>query len=141
MLGLHPTIDFVSTSPSFFSLNPPNGLLLVEKQKFKEHKYIDKEKKFVVKIGNDVWIGNNVIILDGITIGDGAVIAAGSVVTKDVEPYSIIGGVPAKLIRYRFSNDKIEFLLKFRWWQKELDWILKNIQYFEDIDKFIEKKK
>ena len=63
-------------------------------------------------IGNDVWIGANVSILPGVYIGDGAVIAAGAVVTKDVEPYAIVGGVPAKVIRYRFSPKEIYILLK-----------------------------
>jgi acetyltransferase-like isoleucine patch superfamily enzyme len=67
-------------------------------------------------IGNDVWTGLNVIILGGITIGDGAIIAAGSVVTKDVLPYAIVGGSPAKIIRFRFSEDVIERLLGITWW-------------------------
>lgn len=69
-----------------------------------------------VKIGNDVWIGTRAMILDGITIGDGAVIGAGAVVTKNVPPYAIVGGVPAKIIKYRFSQDKINELLASQWW-------------------------
>jgi virginiamycin A acetyltransferase len=72
-------------------------------------------------IGNDVWIGNSVTIMQGITIGDGAVIGTNSLVTKDVEPYSIIGGNPAKLIRKRFDDETIEFLLKLAWWDWSLD--------------------
>lgn len=68
------------------------------------------------KIGNDVWIGAQAIILGGISIGDGAVIAANSVVTKDVEPYSIMAGSPAKLIKKRFSEEVIQELLKLKWW-------------------------
>lgn len=67
-------------------------------------------------IGNDVWIGAGAIILRGVTIGDGAVVGAGSVVTKDVPPYAIVGGVPAKPIRYRFPPEMIEQLLASRWW-------------------------
>ena len=67
-------------------------------------------------IGSDVWIGYEVIIMGGITIGDGAVIAAGSIVTKDVEPYSIVAGTPAKEISKRFPLDVIQKLLKYRWW-------------------------
>ena len=70
-----------------------------------------------VTIGNDVWIGARVTILRDVTIGDGAIIAAGAVVTKDVEPYSIVGGLPAKLIRKRFDDDLIERLLTTRWWR------------------------
>ncbi|THE11036.1 CatB-related O-acetyltransferase [Bacillus timonensis] len=72
-------------------------------------------------IGSDVWIGANVTILKGVTIGDGAVIAAGAVVTKDVEPYSIVGGVPAKFIKYRFDEDTIKRLLEIKWWNYMLD--------------------
>ena len=67
-------------------------------------------------IGNDVWIAQNVIVLGGVTIGDGAIVAAGAVVTKDVEPYAIVGGIPAKIIKYRFNKETIEVLLKIKWW-------------------------
>lgn len=67
-------------------------------------------------IGNDVWIGAKAIVGNGVKVGDGAIIAAGSVVTKDIPPYSIVGGVPAKIIRYRFSAQIIERLLSVRWW-------------------------
>lgn len=67
-------------------------------------------------IGHDVWIGSHAVVLQGIVIGDGAVIAAGAVVTKDVPPYAIVGGVPAKVLRYRFPDAIIERLLTWRWW-------------------------
>ncbi len=70
-----------------------------------------------VQIGNDVWIGANAVVMDGVTIGDGAIVAAGAVVTKDVPPYAIVGGIPAKVIKYRFSESLIERLLKARWWR------------------------
>ena len=132
-LGIHPTSDFVSIHPSFFSLDPPIKLMFSKKQLFEEHKYIDSEKRYVVEIGNDVWIGNNVLIMDGVTIADGAVIAAGSVVTKNVTPYSIVGGVPAKLIKKRFSEEDINFLLKLKWWDKDLKWVEKNAHNFYSI--------
>ncbi len=69
-----------------------------------------------IEIGNDVWIGHGATILSGVSIGDGAVIAAGSVVTKSVEPYSIVGGNPAKLIRVRFDNETVNELLNIKWW-------------------------
>lgn len=72
-----------------------------------------------VTIGNDVWIGYNVNIMSGVTIGDGAVIGSGSIVTKYVEPYSIVAGNPAKLIKYRFTSEDIEKLLKIQWWNWE----------------------
>lgn len=83
-----------------------------------------------VYIGNDVWIGANVIILPGVKIGDGAVIAAGAVVTKDVEPYSIVGGVPAKIIRYRFDRDIITKLVEIQWWNWSDEMIQSNINLF-----------
>ncbi len=70
-----------------------------------------------VEIGHDVWIGANTVIMRGVRIGDGAIIAAGAIVTKDVPPYAIVGGVPAKIIRYRFSEKVIEKLLASKWWQ------------------------
>ena len=72
-----------------------------------------------VIIGNDVWIASNVKIMSGVTIGDGAVIANNSHVVKNVEPYSIVGGNPAKLIRYRFTKEQIEQLLEIEWWNWE----------------------
>jgi acetyltransferase-like isoleucine patch superfamily enzyme len=72
-----------------------------------------------VKIGNDVWIGTYATIHSGVTIGDGAVIASNAVITKDVEPYSIVGGNPSKLIKYRFSEDIRNKLLEYKWWDLE----------------------
>ena len=69
-----------------------------------------------VIIGNDVWISDNVTIMSGVTIGDGSVIANNSHVVKNIEPYSLVGGNPAKLIKYRFSPEQIEKLLKIKWW-------------------------
>ena len=82
-----------------------------------------------VVIGNDVWIGKNVTIMSGVTIGDGAVIALNSHVVKDVEPYSIVGGNPAKLIKYRFSLKQIKKLLQIKWWS----WDVKKINEYSEI--------
>ena len=79
-------------------------------------------------IGNDVWIGQNVTIMPGVTIGDGAIIAANSVVTKSIEPYTINGGNPVKVIKKRFSDEKIEFLLKLQWWNWDEEKIFDNLE-------------
>lgn len=77
-----------------------------------------KRYKGHVEIGNDVWIGNNALILSGVRIGHGAVVAAGAVIVKDVPDYAIVGGNPAKVIRFRFSDEEINQLLQLNWW----DW-------------------
>jgi len=111
-------------------------------QIFKEFNYIKGHPKSRgdVIIGNDVWIGIGVLILSGVKIGDGAVIGANSFVTKDVEPYSIVAGNPAKLIRKRFDKKTIEKLLEIKWWDWSFDRIRKNIDYLldSDINAFIE---
>ena len=99
--GLHPSRKFVSTHPAFFSLQDQAGFTFVKEQCFEEHKYVDKEKKYFVEIGNDVWIGNDVRIMDGVRIGDGAIIGLGSIVTKDIEPWTINVGAPTKAIGIR----------------------------------------
>lgn len=68
-------------------------------------------------IGNDVWLGNHVVVVDGVTIGDGAVVGAGSVVTRDVPPYAVVAGAPARILRYRFPESVIERLLAVAWWR------------------------
>lgn len=88
------------------------------------------ERKTTV-IGNDVWIGNNVTILSGIRIGDGAVIAAGAVVTKDVPPYAIVGGIPAKVLKYRFAEDVIDKIAAIKWWDKSTMWLKDHQELFE----------
>ena len=138
--GLHPSRDFVSTHPAFFSLQKQAGFTFVEEQCFEEHLYVDKEKKYFVEIDNDVWIGNDVRIMDGVRIGDGAIIGLGSIVTKDIEPYSINVGIPAKKIGYRFNEEQRDFLLKFKWWERDFGWIKENADYFRDIDEFVLKE-
>ena len=85
-----------------------------------------------IVVGNDVWIGYNATIMAGITIGDGAIIGTNSVVTKDVEPYAIVGGNPAKLIKKRFSDDEIKDLLEIKWWDWEIEKITRNVQNLTD---------
>jgi len=85
-------------------------------------------------IGNDVWIGYNATILAGVTIGDGAIIATNATVTKDVDPYKIVGGNPAKVIRQRFSEEEIAKLLALKWWDKDIEWITQNVKKLTDND-------
>lgn len=125
-LGNHPVRNFVSTSPKLFL-----------KGYFSEKEQYDQFAK--VEIGNDVWIGSNVTIVNGVSIGDGAVIAANSVVTKDVPPYAIYGGVPAKLIRFRFEEEQRNFLLRLKWWDMGEEWIKSNNALFSNINGLIEK--
>lgn len=131
-LSNHPTETFVSTSPYFYLPNFNGDSSFVNKQYFNPTKPI--------RIGNDVWIGANVLINDGVNIGDGAIIAAGAVVTKDVEPYSIVGGVPAKVIKMRHTNEQREKLIALKWWDKDLDWITSNLEEFRKVDEFLKKK-
>ena len=137
--GLHPSRKFVSTHPAFFSIQNQAGFSFVQKQCFEEHRYVDNEKKFFVEIGNDVWIGNDVRIMDGVRIANGAIVGLGSIVTKNIEPYSINVGIPAKQIGFRFTEKQIDFLLKFEWWNRDFEWISKNSHLFSDIDRFQKK--
>ena len=83
-------------------------------------------------IGNDVWIGYNSTIMPGVKIGDGAIIATNSIVTKDVEPYAVVGGNPAKEIKKRFTENEINKLLKIRWWNWSIEKITKNVKKLTD---------
>lgn len=142
IFGKHPSHTFVSTHPAFFSTLKQAGFSYTKEQLFKEYeKTLDAAGNYSIIIGNDVWIGAGVSLMDGVTIGDGAILAANSLIVKDVEPYTIVGGVPAKVIKYRFEKDEIEFLNQFKWWEKKENWIKENSTEFKDIKKFIQKNK
>ncbi|GAA0736752.1 CatB-related O-acetyltransferase [Clostridium oceanicum] len=95
------------------------------------------DNKGNIVIGNDVWIGYDAVILSGVKIGDGAIVGARAVVTKDVPPYAIVGGTPAKVIRKRFNDSVIDRLMKIKWWNWPDKKIQENIQYIQsgNIDK------
>jgi len=131
--GTHPSSIFISTHPAFFSKNKQAGFSFTDVNLFDEHKYAIPENKISVIIGNDVWIGLGSSIMEGVKVGDGAIIAARSLVTKDVPPYAIVAGIPAKVIKYRFSQSEIDELLKLKWWGKDYNWIQKNHKYFCNI--------
>ncbi len=128
-IGKHPSNTFVSTHPIFFSTLKQSQISFVDKNYFEEYKEIN--------IGNDVWIGANAIIVDGVNVSDGAIIAAGAVVTKDIPPFAIVGGVPSKIIKYRFTKSEIDKLLKIKWWNNEINVIKKNVLKYHNISEFL----
>jgi len=132
-LGRHPT-EYVSTSPAFYAPNSSGcRISFVAESMF--------EEALPVTIGSDVWIGARAIVLDGVAIGHGAVVGAGAVVTKDVAPYVIVGGVPAKVIRKRFDDNIIAQLLEIRWWEKPIEWITQYAADFTNVKQFLHKAK
>lgn len=129
--GKHP-MEWVSTSPVFYE-----GRDSV-KAKFSTHK---RESAKITYIGHDVWIGERAIIKQGVRIGDGAVVGMGSVVTKDVEPYSIVAGCPAKIIKKRFSEDICNELLSIKWWDFSDEKLKHCAQFIKDPETFIHEVK
>ena len=130
--GIHPyTYPYATTCPMFFSTQKQNGQTFADKMKF-------SELKDMPVIGNDCWIGENVFLAGGVMVGDGAVVLAGAVVTKDVPPYAVVGGVPAKVMRYRYDEDTIRFLLDFKWWNKDRKWLRQHWELLCDIKKLKE---
>lgn len=122
-LAKHP-LTHISSSPIF--INPKNAT---------GHSWVTNQSDFIehetVSIGNDVWIGQGALIMGGVSIGHGAVVAAGAVVTKNIPPYAIVGGIPAKIIKYRFQQDLIRILLKLKWWDLSPIILKHNLKLFE----------
>ncbi len=128
--GLNHPYTYITTSPVAY--HPSRGF--VEQEELPKDFY-KKNRKVI--IGNDVWIGDNVTILPSVKIGDGVIIGAGSVVTKDIPDYSIVVGVPARVIKYRFSKSEIDKLGKIKWWEWSDDILYKNIKLFKNKDLFL----
>ena len=127
VLGAHP-INFVSTHPAFYANNKPFST-------FSDKLYINEYDNVI--IGNDVWIGEGVLIPSGVIIGDGAVITSRAVVTKDVEPYTIVGGIPAKYIKHRFDKETISKIIKSEWWNWDEKSLKDQFKSFHDPNKFV----
>ena len=128
-LGSHP-LNMLSTSPVFYSKS---------RNVVKNDTYDEISDKGYSQIGNDVLIGANALVLAGVSVHDGAVIAAGSIVTKDVPPYAIVAGNPARVIKYRFSEDIIGKLLRISWWDRPIQDIIAYTKDFKDISTVIDK--
>jgi acetyltransferase-like isoleucine patch superfamily enzyme len=129
-IGSHPT-NMVSTHPCFYADN--KGF-----KTFADKMYYNEERGNI-HIGNDVWIGSNVSILNNVNIGNGAIVAMGSIVTKNVPDYAIVAGIPAKIIKYRFSDNTIKSLLKIKWWDLDEKFIQNEFKHFHDVETFIKK--
>lgn len=133
--ALHPIKKpFVTTSPLFYSTK--KRFSFADKQMFDEFRFYDKEQELVNKIGSDVWIGSDVNLIGGVQIGDGAVVLSRAVVTKDVPPYAIVGGIPARIIGYRYDEETIKFLLRIKWWNNSSEWFRQNWRLLCDMDSF-----
>ena len=138
----HPMKEpFVTTSPLFFSRDRsknPQRETFAKRQMVEEFRYYDKDREIDVYIGNDCWIGQDVTFIGGIKVDDGAVVLAKAVVTKDVPPFAIVGGVPAKIIGFRYNQETIDFLLKIKWWNNDIEWFQENWELMCDMDKLKE---
>jgi acetyltransferase-like isoleucine patch superfamily enzyme len=127
-MGSHP-LNYVSTYPGFYT-NKASGATWFGIN----HNY---EDKLSVEIGADVWIGSRAIIMSGIKIGVGAIIGAGAVVTKDIPPYAVVGGVPAKILKYRFEDSIITSLVTSSWWELDKNILKETAKYMNTPEKFL----
>lgn len=135
MLGGNHYYEYITTSP--LSAFGDNGIPFFPELTMERSSYSNGD----VIVGNDVWIGANVTVMSGIKIGNGAVIATNSTVTKDVPDYAIVGGNPAKIIKYRFTELQINQLLQIKWWDWSFEKLKENCRLLisSDIQGFIEK--
>lgn len=132
--GQHPS-HFISTYPGFYS-NAHEGIKTyadgVYFQEFEEKKY----NGYTTYIGHDVLIGTGAVLTEGVYIAEGAIVLPHAVVVKDVEPYSIVGGVPAKTVKYRFEKDDIILLQQSKWWEKDTEWLQTHWKSMMNIEEF-----
>lgn len=131
IIGAHPT-QFASLHPAFFSPRQQAGFTFVSRERFSEFGRDATERDLLICVGSDVWLGHGVRILQGVQIHHGAIVAAGALVTKDVPPYAIVAGVPARPIKYRFTEDVIRRLLAISWWEREFSEIRHHAEKFTD---------
>lgn len=126
--GTHPIgLPYATTSPMFFSTRKQTCVTFVTEERF-------GELKEPIRVGNDCWIGSRSLVVGGVTIADGAVVLAGAVVTKDVPPYAVVGGVPARVVRYRYDQATIDFLLQTRWWEQPTEWLKEHAEWLCDVE-------
>lgn len=129
--GMNHPIEYITTSPIIYFKS--RGFIKEDRDYL-----INKSKNKKVVIGNDVWIGMNVTILPSVKIGNGAIIGAGSVITKDVPDYSVVVGNPARILKFRFSDEEIDLLNKSQWWDWSDDIIRKHIDKLCNKEEFFE---
>ncbi len=139
VVGAHPTTDFASIHPAFFSTRAQAGFTFVSRDLYPEYGERRYREDFYFEIGSDVWIGHGSRLMQGIRVGHGAVVAAGSVVTKDVSPYMVVAGVPARPLRQRFPEATIQRLLAAAWWDMDFNKIALLAPFFSRADLLLEK--
>lgn len=135
----HPMREpFATTCPLFYSLEHsknPEHVTFAQRQMAVEFRTIDEERGIDVSIGNDVWIGQEATILGGVKLSDGVVVLANAWVVKDVPPYAIVGGTPAKVIGYRYDEETVKFLLATRWWENSREWLEEHWELLCDMER------
>lgn len=125
----HP-LNRLSSHPAFYLRDERLGYVFVDESG-------DESADVRTRLGNDVWVGVGAFVRRGVTIADGAVVGAGAVVTKDVPPYAVVGGAPARLIRYRFDPSTIRKLLRLQWWKRDASWLRRHASQFGDVEQVL----